>query len=230
VIIAGTNKIIRSGVVLMVAILAGACTSTAPLKLSPQQRSKIQGRSVVVKQVLPSRFGLISSSAEIAGALDLIAAGANAAKGKSAGDAIVEQDHLVDPVTVIAPALLAEMESVYGVKVIQDSAMTDASLGSAKPPPGTPLMLSVEASSWSTLYLLTRLSHYGIMLEVNAKIIDGVPAKTLREARCIIRPRNQPDAPTFTQLMENDGARLRVEVDYATQACIEDLKQSLIGK
>jgi hypothetical protein len=98
------------------------------------------------------------------------------------------------------------------------------------PSTGADFVLSVEVPVWSTMYLPSRLSHYGIMLVAKAKIVEGATGKSLREARCIIRPRNQPDAPTFTELMENNGVRLRTEVDYATGACVEVLKHSLVGE
>jgi hypothetical protein len=169
-------------------------------------------------------------SSTLAGAVDPFTAGVNSVKAANAGTAIVEQDHLVDPATIIGPALLAELASAYGMKPMQGSALPATSPGSTTPPPGSDFVLSVEVSPWTTMYLLTRPSHYGITLVARAKLAGGATATVLREARCIIRPRDQPDAPTFTELMENNGVRLRAEVDYATQACVEELKHSLVGE
>ncbi len=208
--------------------LAGSCTSTAPSRLTSTQRAAIEGKSILVQQPAPSQFALISSSSTVAGALDPIAAGANAGKASKAGNAIVEQDHLVDPATVIGPALLAEFVSRYGMKSISGTGLP-ATAGSTSPHGGADYVLSVEVSSWSTMYLLSSLNHYGVMLVAKAKLVDGANAHVQREARCFIRPRNQANAPTFIELMENDGIRLRVEADFATQACVEALKASLVG-
>jgi hypothetical protein len=184
----------------------------------------------------------------LAGALDPFMAGVNAAKAEKAGRTIVSEDHLVDPATVIAPALLAELESKYGMKATQGEVLGDGSVGSAVA--RADFVLEVEVRGWGTMYFPTNLNRYGVMLMVTAKIVDtapAVPAETattaltgvtaaaeasaasLREANCIIRPRNQPNPPTFTELMENDGVRLRIEAEYATQACLKDLKHSLVG-
>jgi hypothetical protein len=224
------HKVTVCGLALSGAVLTAACTSTAPSRLSSRQRTAIEGKSILLRQPASSQFALISSSATIAGALDPFTAGANSGKASKAGNAIVEQDHLVDPAAVIGPALLAELVSTYGMKPIQSDGLPTTSLRSTTSPPGADFVLSVEISSWSTMYLLTRLSHYGVMLTAKAKIVDGATANVLREARCFIRPRDQSDAPTFTELMENDGARLRAEVDYATKACVEALKHSLVGE
>jgi hypothetical protein len=224
------HKVSVCGLALSGAVLAAACTSTAPSRLSSTQRAAIEGKYVLLQQPASSQFALISSSSTIAGALDPFTAGANSVKASKAGNTIVEQDHLVDPATVIGPALLAELVSTYGMKPIQGNGLPATSSRSTTPPTGADFVLSVEVSSWSTMYLLTSLSHYGVMLAARGKIVDGATAKVLREGRCIIRPRDQSDAPTFTELMENDGVRLRAEVDYATQACVEALKHSVVGE
>jgi hypothetical protein len=210
------------------AVLTASCTSTAPSRLTSTQRAAIEGKSILLQQPVPSQFALISSSSTVAGALDPFTAGANAGKSSKAGNTIVEQDHLVDPATIIGPALLAEFVSMYGMKSIAGTGLPTTS-GSTSPHGDADFVLSVEVSSWSTMYLLSNLSHYGVMLVAKAKLVDGANAHVLREARCFIRPRNQSDAPTFTELMENDGIRLRVEADFATQACVEALKASLVG-
>jgi hypothetical protein len=190
----------------------------------------ISGKSLLLRQLEPSQFALISLSSTVAGSLDPFTAGVNAGKASKAGAAIVEQDHLVDPETVIGLALVADLVATYEMKSIQGNGSAAKSTVSTAPPTGADFVLSVEVSSWSTMYLPTHLSHYGVMLVAKAKIADGMTAKIVREARCIVRPRDQPDAPTFTELMENNGVRLRAEVDYATQACAEDLKHSLVGE
>jgi hypothetical protein len=218
------------GLALTAIVFATACTSTAPSTLSSAQRTLIEGKSVILQPWVTSKFALISLSSTIAGGLDPYTAGANAVKASKAGSMIIEQDHLTDPATVIGPALLADLASKYGMKSIQvDAPSADA----AATPPLTPsanFTLSIEVPVWETMYLPTHFGHYGVMLVVNARIMDGTSAKIVREARCLIRPRNALDAPTFTELMENDGSRLRVEVDYANQACVESLKHSLLGE
>jgi hypothetical protein len=86
--------------------------------LTSTQRAAIEGKSILLQQPVPSQFALISSSSTVAGALDPFTAGANAGKSSKAGNTIVEQDHLVDPATIIGPALLAEFVSMYGMKSI----------------------------------------------------------------------------------------------------------------
>jgi hypothetical protein len=218
------------GLALSGAVLTAACTSTAPSRLTSTQRAAIAGKSLLLQQPASSQFALISLSSTVAGSLDPFTAGANAGKASKAGNTIVEQDHLVDPETVIGPALMADLVATYEMKSIQGNGPAAKSIGSPTPPAGADFVLSVEVSSWSTMYLPTRLSHYGVMLVAKAKIADGATARIVRQARCIVRPRDPPDAPTFTELMENNGVRLRAEVDYATQACVEDLKHSLVGE
>jgi hypothetical protein len=220
--------IVRSGA-LTAALVMAACTSTAPSRLSSRQVTAIEGKSVARQRGSPTHFSLVSSSSTLASAVNPFGAGANAAKAQKAGDMIVEQDGLIDPVTVIGPALLADLEKKYGMK---DTAMElpARTAGSTKSSAGADFVLWVEVPVWTTMYLPMNLTHYGVMLVARAKLVDSVTAKPLREARCIIRPRSQPEAPTFTELMENNGVRLRVEVDYATQACIQALRQSLVGQ
>ncbi len=216
----GWGTAIVRGFALTGALLTTACMSTAPSKLPPQLASAMEGKSIAIQPLRPTDFALVSSSAVLAGALNPMVAGANAAKGQRAGEAIVEQDHLADPAAAIAQALLSDLQKAYGMKE-----PVLAGEGASAPD----FLMSVEVSTWSTLYLPTHLSRYGVMLMAKATLAESKTGKTLREARCVIRPRNVPDAPTFTELLENDGARLRAESDYATGACIEALKHSLAG-
>lgn len=220
--------IVLSGM-LSATLAIAACTSTAPSKLSSQEVAAIEDKSVAFQQGPPAHFSLVSSSSTLAGALNPFVAGVNAGKAQKAGDMIVEQDGLPDPTNVIGAALLADLEKRYGMK---DPAMglPAHTVESTNPSTGADFVLSVEVPVWTTMYLPMNLTRYGVMLVAHAKVVSSATTKPLREARCIIRPRSQPDAPTFTELMENNGARLRVEVDYATQACIQALSQSLVGQ
>jgi hypothetical protein len=200
--------------------LAAGCTSTPASKLSSKEQSALEGKSVVLDQKPTTHFLVNASSAVLSVALDPFMAGKFNAEGGAAGDRLVKQDRLTDPATVIGPGLLADLQSQYHMKVIAGP----PSNGDAR------YVLSEEVTVWNAMYLPFRLSHYGVMLVVNADVTDRATKRKLRGAQCIIRPRDQPDAPTLTELLENDGARLRVEVDYASGACLETMKHSLLGE
>lgn len=201
-------------------LLATACASTPASRLSEAERSALAGRSVVFEQKTPVHFSLVSSSGTVlAGLLGPFSAGIYAAKAGHAGDMLVKRDSLTDPSTVIAPALLSDLQQWYAMTA-------PSSEGSA---PIADYALSIDVTNWSTMYLPGRMSQYGVMLVVNAQIKSVKTLRTFRSAKCVIRPRNAPDAPTLAELLENDGARLRVEIDYANHACLDALGQSLLG-
>ena len=220
------------GLILGGAISAASCTSTAPSRLSPQELAALQGKSIAVQELPSAHFALMSSSSSIVAGtlLGPLGAGINAVKAEKAGDLIVEQDHLVDPVTVIAPALLADLGTTYAMKAAQLNRVASTNPGSAVAYTGADFVLSVEVPVWTTMYLPGHVDRYGVMLVARAKIVDAVSKKSLREARCVIRPRERPDAPTFNELTDNNGLRLRAELEYATHACIDAMRHSLIGE
>src|ERR1700761_1216814 len=203
-----TRAVIFSVAAALGLALATGCTSTSATKLSPKEEAALQGGSVALHQLPTAHFRVNASSAVVVAALDPFKAGEINVEAGEAGVRLAKQDRLIDPATVIGPGLLADLQSQHHMEIV----------AGAPPAAAAKYALSVEVTVWNVMYLLFRPGHYGIMLVVNADITDSKTKKKLRGAQCIIRPRDQPDAPTLQELLENDGPRLRTEVDYASGA------------
>jgi hypothetical protein len=178
-------------------------------------------RSIVFRPETSEDFQMIGSSATIGAALSGPAIYGNGVQSaREANKQLNASDYLVDPVTVIGPALLADLVSVYHMRVMnheESAAVSD-------------YVLSVKVTGWGALYQLPNMSRYGGTIQAKAWITETAGKNSFREAKCFVRPHTRPDSPNLGELLQNNGGRLRAEIDAATHECIGLLRGSLLGE
>ncbi len=147
-----------------------------------------------------------------------------------AGDKIVKEDGIEDPAVRIGEDLLQAIAASNGMRIVSNDeiAVTAEVSKLAKQYPMADLVLDVETVSWSFVYFPTNWTHYRVVYNVQLHLIDTKRATLLADGHCAHVPSETRDAPTYEQLLEDHGARLKQELAAAADQCIGELRSKVL--
>jgi len=219
--------------------------------LTPDAAAGLKGRRVVMSARPPTPVFLTkpgtstvvpygATGGVVAGAAYGAGAGLMAAAFMSdAGDKMFRESGSSDPAPVIAVQLSDELRRRYGVTVEPRTVYFNdddpTRITSAYPDADLVLDVWVDnlnvapfSQQKSAKYRLTYSAHVRL---IDAKIdhpVDGKKGAVIAHATCVRDPRETPDAPTFDELLANQGQRLKQDLAESVRDCVDEFRSTVL--
>jgi hypothetical protein len=142
----------------------------------------------------------------------------------SAGQEVVAKNKVEDPAARMSSALGAVMVQRFGVTVVGEPKVVESADVEqvASQNPDADLALTVETTNWSYLYFPTDWSHYRVSYGVKAVVADLKTKQVLAEG-AVRRIGDEAGAPTEDELLANQAARLKAELQKLANLTYDDL-------
>lgn len=147
------------------------------------------------------------------------------------GNSIISTNNIADPANTIATGLVKELEVAYGVQLI-----TPPTKVSTNDP--TQIALSVKSTAryvidvqtiyWGFVYFPTDWTHYRVLYTAKARLIDIQTKRSIAEGFCKHKPESNVNAPTYDELITNQAAGLKNNLNLIAQECINSMKIQML--
>lgn len=132
----------------------------------------------------------------------------------SAGNKLVDENHVQDPAEIVRTNLSASLRDAHGVTLLAtDTAPTKATKPKdiAALHPEADYVLDVRSGGWMYAYYPTRWGSYWVGYSVQVQLVDTKTNRQVSNAACNANTRDNPNSPTQDQL-HADGAKLLKDV------------------
>lgn len=206
-----------------VTIAFAGCASPRLVPLDKEANARLRGRSItLVHREMPSFSAATPGKASFAlvGAFAML----------QAGDKIVKEDGIEDPAVRIGEELLQAIAGSNGMRIVGNDVIATTAERSklSQQYSMADLALDVQTVSWSFVYFPTNWTHYRVVYNVQLRLIDTRRATLLADGHCEHVPPETRDAPTYEQLLADQGARLKQELAAAADQCIDELRSKVL--
>lgn len=210
---------------LVLALAVSGCASVSKQPISAQDRTSIQGKSLAVTARAKPDFAAMTAGKATFALIGAIAA-------ISEGNSLVASNNVADPANVIASSLAKSLEAAHAVRTASaaitvtadDAAQIASSLRST-----ADYALDVQTLNWSINYFPTDWTHYRVFYTAKARLINTQTGAVVASGFCKRIPDTNVGAPTWDELMANQAARLKSELDIAAKECIDTLKTEMLA-
>ncbi len=205
-------------------LLLGGC-ATAPMTLSEKDSASLTGGKLTVVQYKPDPFLPMTNTK---GMFAVVGVAAAVGEGKK----LVSEMQLVDPASTIKTALgrsLADHYSMHELAVIpqvKDYESDPKVVSGMANHQG--FVLDVRTFGWGTLYYPFK-TQYKVNYFAQARLINARQGRLISTERCIIDEKYSPQAPTYDQLMADNGSLLKQKLEQAAQECIRQFTAEMSG-
>ncbi len=202
----------------------GGC-ATAPTHLSDKDSSSLTGGKLTVVQYEPDFFLPMTNTK---GMFAVVGVAAAIGEGKK----LVKEMQLVDPASTIKTALsqsLAEhyvMDDITVIPQIKDYENDPKAVSAMAGNHG--FVLDVRTFGWGTMYYPFK-TQYKVNYIAQARLINARQGRLISAESCTINDKYSKQAPTYDQLMANNGALLKTKLNQAAQECIRQFNAKMVG-
>ncbi|CAN7183811.1 hypothetical protein LJR289_000371 [Pseudoduganella sp. LjRoot289] len=199
---------------------ARAGATPTPTPLDPKAAESLRGQTVAYVVHPPAHLQSLTPGGA---AFGLLGALAESGAGKAA-----EQNGLHDPAPELAQALSKALAAAYGAQPAQQPVSADTvSTSELSAMAGQARYLLDVRTQWSTRYFATDWSHYNVIYNARARLIDVAARSVLADLECS-RESGKDGAPTQDELMANQAARLKREMAIGANTCLQTMRTGML--
>jgi hypothetical protein len=144
----------------------------------------------------------------------------------AAGGKILDENHIADPSTEMGEKLVNAFAAKYGSHVVSTPIKTaEGNIDQiAKDSNGARFAIDVQTINWGFSYFPTDWTHYRLFYVAKAKLINLETRQVIAEGGCKIIKKDNANAPTYDQLVENQAALLKQMINNATSECLQQMQ------
>ena len=203
------------------AALAG-CVSTATIPVSQKTATDMRGQPVAPVARKTPDFAAMTPGKAMFG---LIGAGLMISEGNK----IVADNKVADPAANIATELSSMLAQKHGASSSAASVTVDSDdvAKIAQSAPGARFIVDVQTVNWSLLYFPTNWARYRVLYTAKARIVDTQAKSVVAESFCKHIPEDASQAPSYDDLLANEGALLKTHLAQGAKSCLDQLKAAL---
>ena len=201
-----------------------SCVSTKIVPIQQDRMANLQGSTITVSTREKPSFGAMTAGKATFGLL-------GAAAMISAGNEIVKKNAIEDPAVSIARELADSFASANAMTVVPTEGVLAKSTNPAelaRQYSAADILLDVQTVNWSFAYFPTDWNNYRVIYSAKARLIDTRTRKVLAEGFCSRVPEKTDDAPSHEELLANQAARLKQELEAAAQHCVSEFRSKVL--
>ncbi|MBL8299207.1 MAG: hypothetical protein JNN30_12790 [Rhodanobacteraceae bacterium] len=148
------------------------------------------------------------------------------------GNKIIAGNEIPDPADAIAAALLAELQHAHEARPVtppvtvmrsDDVKQTVARVGEV-----ARYVVDAQTVNWALTYFPLNFTHYRVLYTAKVRLIDVQTRAVVAEGFCKRVPESDAGAPTYDELLANQAALLKGELEAATRECVATLKREML--
>ncbi len=200
------------------------CVSTKVVPIQQERMANLKGSTITVTTREKPSFGATTAGKASFGLL-------GAAAMISAGNEIVKKNAVEDPAGSIARELANSFASANAMTVVPTEGVLAKGTNPAelaRQYSGADLLLDVQTVNWGFAYFPTDWNNYRVIYSAKARLIDTKTRKVLAEGFCSRVPEKTDDAPSHEELLANQAARLKQELEAAADHCISEFRAKVL--
>jgi hypothetical protein len=200
------------------------CVSTKIVPVDSKSLVSLQGATTAASQREKPSFSAMTAGKAMFGMI-------GAAAMISQGNSIVKENGIEDPAAYIGEKLLADLASANSLQVVKRKDVVASGTDVAKLSKqyaDVGLLVDVQTINWSFAYFPTDWTHYRVIYSAKFRLIDTKRAKIIADGFCARIPDDSPEAPTGDQLLENNAARLKQELQTAADHCVNEFRTKVL--
>ncbi len=190
--------------------MAAACSAAAKDKMIPlaeADASALKDKTIALTVHERPTFVAMTAGKVTFGLLGVAAMA-------SAGNKLVDENHIADPAEILRTNLAAGLQNAYGAKLLP----ADTTVTKAKKPqeiasthPEADYVLDVRSAGWNYAYYPARWGSYWVGYSVQVQLLDAKTGRQVSNMACTANTHENPKAPSREQLNAN-GAQLLKDV------------------
>jgi hypothetical protein len=212
-------------------LIAAACGRQGLLTLNRAALRASQPRTLAMALTETPAFSAETSQGRAVASLFGLAGWAiHDSVSQSSGQEMARRDGIDDPAVTIRGALAGALARRYSLEVERPRIwlLAEASAQDvAAHYPDWDLVLEVRTSRWG--FHPTSIGHYGVSYDGSMRLIDTRARAVLAEGICTSHPLGDDSAPSYDQLVANEGALVRSLVAGVTEFCLHDYRTRILG-
>lgn len=222
---------------LLIAILfSGGCASTdlAPIKMEKGGLEKLKNQSnVIAIRYKPSPFRLVTEGTTMASGIGVlfgavggaISAGVTINKIESAGQEMVENYSLQDPVLMVKEQILGVLNTDHGMHNMHavPETMVEENFDLLRKQYGAGIIIDFMTVNWGLGFFPFDRSHYRTPLFVRSRVVDLKDSKVLWQGACRVMEEKTDSSPNLDEVKADNGALLKAKLSEAAKICAADL-------
>ncbi len=215
---------LRTIVLVLISLTMTACVSTKTIVISEPDSAQLDQSSLTTTKRDKPDFSAVTAGKAVVGgligAMAMIAAGNN----------IVEEHDIADPADYITKQLAEELATHYGVNVQASEAgelESESPQKISKQHDGVDYVLDVRTVNWSFAYFPSDWNNYRVIHNARMRLIDTETGDVIAQGFCSRIPEKTSTAPSKDELLAENAARLKQELQIAADECIENLKANV---
>lgn len=208
----------------LVCLMLSGCVSTRTTAIGADSGNAQQGKSLALSIRAKQDFAAMTAGKAMFGMIGAVAM-------ISAGNKLVADNGIADPDRYIGEQLRLALQAKYGLSpqadetVIADTSDTNKL---AALYPDADYLLDTQTVNWSFLYRPS-LTHYRVLYSAKVRLIDVRKARLIAEGFCYRKDDDDPNPPTYDELLANQAELLKSRLHSHADDCIGELKQKLLG-
>jgi hypothetical protein len=206
-----------------------SCASRGPMPLNRAALRVTKPRTIVATLRPVPPFKGHTSGNGLAGAFGLIGVVILESMAESEGRSVRSRG-VADPADTLVTALMPRMAKRFSLEIL-DSGKAQTRGISAKDLSReygkADLVLDVRTHQWG--FAPTSIGRYGMRYEGSLQLVDTRNQAVIAQGTCMYQSGEDPDAPTYDEMMANDAAVLRASLSAMVNYCLDDYRKRILG-
>jgi hypothetical protein len=210
-------------------VCATNCASPGPMPLNRAALRASQPRTIVATVPPVPSFKGHTSGSGVAAAFGLVGLAIMEGMAESEGKAVRSRG-VVDPADPMVSALMPRLAKRFSLEILDSGtaktrgkSATQLSREYGK----ADLVLDIRTHQWG--FGPTGMGRYGMRYDGSLQLIDSRNQTVIAHGICQYQPDDDPNAPTYDQLMANDAAVLRASLTAMMNYCLDDYRKRILG-
>lgn len=195
------------------------CGAMNPQAIDTKHLESLKNQTVVVTTQEKPSFIMTTPGSATFGVI-----GAFAAIG--AGNKLVADNNLQDPVSFLAAGLVQVLETHQGMRPVATgvpAATDDVQQLAASAKGKAKFLLDVQSRGWGAIYFPTLWGRYRVQYSARARLIDVDTQSIIAGGACNRAPDQSDRAPTYDELWANQAAVMKRELALAARECLQTI-------
>lgn len=212
--------------VLALVVAAGAtgCTTVQKVSLDTGAGAAMKGQTLVQTTRSMPDFAAMSATK---GAFGMLGALAAVSEGKD----LVKANQIADPAVAISAALAQHLQAGRDVQLVTPAVLVNstepgqiaaAAKGKAR------YVLDVQTINWGFSYFPTDWTHYRVQHSAQVRLVEVQTGALLAQGTCSYFPQSNDGAPTYDELVNNQAAGLKAQMERIAGECAKKLQAEML--
>lgn len=217
-------KAIHLILVAFAAALLTGCVSTKVVPINAEQAKTLKSSTLSHTNREEPSFIAYTYGKALFGLVGLAAM-------QAAGNKIVNDNNVPKPTAKVSQQLTSAISSKFGSRVVSNELSIDGddvdNIAEAYASTAD-YVVDVDPLEWGFIFRAGDLTHYDVFYKAKIRLIDTRSKASVAESACLYTSKDRPNPPTRDELLADQAARLKSELDIGVASCVERFQKEAL--